>query len=158
MWIVFSNGCATRRGVLVTFDACLCDRILIPFSASVLSRPFLWFSMYKTKMQYFRTLAESSHQLYPRDFCSAMASKHSEVYFWLYACLGDSIFFPPTSAYVDLLYGYKSMFQDTRWTWPPNISMWFVFSNGCKTLRAVLVTFYARLCGTFLAFFNKCPR
>ena len=43
MWIVFSNGCATRRGVLVTFDACLCDRILIPFSASVLSRPFLWF-------------------------------------------------------------------------------------------------------------------
>ena len=31
------------RGVLVTFDACLCDRILIPFSASVLSRPFLWF-------------------------------------------------------------------------------------------------------------------
>ena len=27
---------------------------------------------------YFRTLAESSLQLYPRDLCSAMVAKHSE--------------------------------------------------------------------------------
>ena len=70
----------------------LCDRILFnPFSTRVLTSPFLCVK------KYFRTLAESSLQLYPRDLCSAMVAQHSEVYLWLSMHACDRIVFNPFS-------------------------------------------------------------
>ena len=71
---MFSNGCTTLRSLLVTFYACLCDRILFnPFSTSVLTSPFLFWSLMPPSFCWDR---------FPNPFC--------EIY-RLPACLFNSV-------------------------------------------------------------------